>query len=172
MNPADPVTPADCDDLVALFAYDEVGSRLVAALKFHNDRSCLRWAGEQLGAIAEFPADNLVVTWVPTTSRRRRVRGYDQAELLARHTALALRATCRSLLLRRDGEAQTGKDLVQRQELAPKFIPSRLAAGRDVLLVDDVCTTGTTLNAAAQSMRRAGAISVRAAVMAYTPKRV
>ena len=53
--------------------------------------------------------DAAVVTWIPTTSRRRRQRGFDQAELLARGVARRLRLPCRALLRRADDSPQTGR---------------------------------------------------------------
>src|SRR4051794_31262114 len=51
-----------------------------------------------------------VVTWAPTSPRRRHDRGFDQAELVARHLARQLGVPCRRLLERADGGPQTGLD--------------------------------------------------------------
>jgi len=73
---------------------------------------------------------------------------------------------CRPLLRRRPGPAQTALDRAGRAATA--YDPRRRADGT-VLLVDDVCTTGASVRAAAAALRAAGASGVAAAVVARTP---
>ncbi|MFI5053246.1 MAG: ComF family protein, partial [Acidimicrobiia bacterium] len=108
-----------------------------------------------------------VVTWAPTTPERRRRRGFDPAELLARAVARRVRAGCATLLVRRPGPPQTGLGAVARQ-CGPQFTARRAAPSR-VLLVDDVATTGATLAAAAITLRDAGAREIVALTAARTP---
>ena len=70
-----------------------------------------------------------VVTWAPTTAARRRQRGFDQAELLARALARRLHVPCRRLLLRPPGNAQTGQPLDVRRA-GPAFHPARPSPAR------------------------------------------
>ena len=98
---------------------------------------------------------------------RRRARGYDQSELLARAVARRLAVPARPLLRRRPGRPQTGLDRAGRSA-GPGYDALRPATGR-VLLVDDVSTTGATLRAAVDALRCAGAVDVAAAVVARTP---
>ncbi len=105
-----------------------------------------------------------VITYVPTSSAHRRRRGYDQAELLARalagHTGLAF-----AHLLERRRQRHTQVSLHPQQRMANvrhAFSLRPAAAGQspssgDVLLVDDVLTTGATARAAAETLARAGA---------------
>jgi ComF family protein len=110
-----------------------------------------------------------VVTWAPTSARRRRERGFDQAELVARQVARQLGRPCRRLLEREPGaEPQTGRDRAGRMH-GPVFRARPLAPAGTVLLVDDVVTTGATLRAASAALRRAGAQSVVQAAIAATP---
>ncbi|HEX8771251.1 MAG TPA: phosphoribosyltransferase family protein, partial [Acidimicrobiales bacterium] len=97
------------------------------------------------------------MTWAPTTGARRRERGFDQAELLARAVARRLGLPCRRLLRRRPGPAQTGRDREGRQS-GPAFTTRRVTGPARVLLVDDIVTTGATVSAAARALRAAGAI--------------
>lgn len=110
-----------------------------------------------------------VVTWVPTSRQRRRRRGFDQAELVARRVALQLGVPCRRLL-ERDAASppQTGLDRAARLH-GPTFRASPRAAGEAVVLIDDVVTTGSTLRSADRALRDAGAHSVKRAAVATTP---
>jgi predicted amidophosphoribosyltransferase len=108
-----------------------------------------------------------VVTWAPTTVARRRQRGFDHAELLARSVARGLSVPARSLLRREPGPPQTGLAAAARRR-GPVFAAARRAS-RSVLLVDDVATTGATLAAAAAALRGAGAQRVVAVTAARTP---
>jgi predicted amidophosphoribosyltransferase len=151
---------------VALLAYDGPARRLLARLKYANERAALRGLAAALADAA--PSGASVVTWVPTTAARRRERGFDQAELLARAVARRLRLPCRPLLRRAPGPAQTGRSRAERRTAPPAFTPRRPARG-PVLLVDDVVTTGATASAAARALRAGGAPRVLLLAAARTP---
>ena len=154
-----------------MLSYDGAGRELVARLKYRANRSAL---APVAAAMAQRVVDEDVaidvVTWVPTSAHRRRNRGFDHAELLARAVARALRRPCRSLLRRRPGPPQTGRSLAERRR-GPAF-DVRGAVPRRVLVVDDVITSGATVTAAAAALRAGGAIEVRAVVAARTPPKV
>jgi predicted amidophosphoribosyltransferase len=157
--------PPGIDACIALLAYDGPGRQLVARLKYRNERAAL---GRLAAALAAASPPGDVVTWVPTTPERRRERGFDQAELLARRVARRLRAPCRRLLRRHPGPAQTGRTRAERRAAPPSFT-ARRPAGGTVLLVDDVVTTGATASAAARALRAAGADRVVLLAAARTP---
>lgn len=113
-----------------------------------------------------------VVTWAPTSPSRRRHRGFDQAEMVARHVAAQLGVRCRRLLERTgDTAPQTGSSRWDRLR-GPSFKVRPGVAGRAVLVIDDVVTTGSTLRSAADALRAAGAVSVVRAAVAATPSGV
>ena len=159
--------PEPLSGLWAAFAYAGAGRELLARLKYRNQRSCVGWvASAMAGAL---PSGLVVeaVTWAPTSPRRRRRRGFDQAELLARALGRETGLPVVSLLKRVDAAGQTGRSRSQRY-CAPVFAPRRSPQSA-VLVVDDVVTTGATLQAAASALIRAGARHVAAVVAGATP---
>ncbi len=162
--------PPGVDACAALLAYDGPARDLVARLKYRNARGSLAWlAGGMAPLVRRWPVD--VVTWAPTTPDRRRARGFDQAELLARRVASAIGRPCRPLLRRVAGPPQTGRSGAERWD-GPRMVaatgPARSPPGV-VLVVDDVITTGASLAAAARALREAGAGSVLGLAAARTP---
>ncbi|HEY3239426.1 MAG TPA: ComF family protein [Acidimicrobiia bacterium] len=165
--------PPGVDWWVAAFAYEGALRELVARAKYRGARTGWGWLAEALAeAVAEAEGAPALqaVTWPPTTPARRRQRGFDQAEWLARRVAGELSLPARPLLRRRPGPAQTGRDRRARAEHGPAFVASPAAHGA-CLLVDDVATTGATLASAAAALRAGGAVTVAAATAARTPHR-
>jgi predicted amidophosphoribosyltransferase len=150
-----------------VFPFDGTGRRLVLALKYANGRTLVKPIARAMARLV--PQGSVdVVTWAPTSRARRRERGYDQAELLARAIAWRLGLPCRRLLVRAgDARPQTGRSRAER--LAGPSFTARGRTGRRVLVVDDVVTTGATLRNAASVLRRAGASQVRCIAAAATP---
>jgi predicted amidophosphoribosyltransferase len=157
--------PAGLDHCAAVFAYEGPARELVARLKYRNHRSTL--AGLAAAMAASVPSTPDTVTWAPTTPERRRRRGFDHAELLARAVARHLGRPCTALLERGAGPAQTGRPLAERR-IGPLLI-ARTAVTGHVLVVDDVITSGATCTAAARVLREAGATTISAIAAARTP---
>ena len=157
--------PPDLDSLRAVLAYEGGARQIVAGLKYRNARGGL---AQLAAAMAAVSPDTALVTWVPTTSVRSRQRGFDQAELLARAVAARLARPCRQMLLRSPGAPQTGRSLAGRLE-GPILHARGVVAGLDVLLVDDVVTSGATMASAARVLRDAGAGAVHGVAAAATP---
>jgi ComF family protein len=115
-----------------------------------------------------------LITSVPLGRERLTVRGYNQAALLARPLALYLQKPFLPGLLERVREthSQVGLNLTQRQEnMAGAFTArSHKAAGKNILVIDDVTTTGATLNACAFALITAGASAVYGLTLARAVK--
>ncbi len=157
------------DGIAAAFAFEGVARQLIVALKFRHRRSAAVVLAAQM--VARLGLDNIdVVTWAPTSARRVRRRGYDQAEAIAHAVARQLGVPCRRLLYRAHGAPQTGKSRADRL-VGPAFRARRPRRGLVVLLVDDVVTTGATLRTAADALYAAGVAEVRLAAAASTQLR-
>lgn len=165
LTPGPTTTVRGVGTVPALFAYEGTGARVVQALKFRDGRRLVGPLADRLADVLSAPDQPApsALSWVPTTPRRRRSRGFDQAELLASAVARRLGVPCVATLRRNDGPAQTGQTREARNEVSFR------ATGRPpgaVVLVDDVCTTGATLRAATAAL---GGSRVRCAVVARTP---
>lgn len=153
-----------------LFAYEGVGRTLVGAAKYRSRRGVLDELAAHLAeAVARAGGAPGAVTWAPTGRARRRARGFDQGELLARAVARRVGVPARRLLVRISGPAQTGRGRADRL-VGPTFVAVGRVPGR-VLVVDDVVTTGATLAAARRALAAGGAHRVDCWALAATPDR-
>jgi len=120
---------------------------------------CVR---ERLGA-------QTVLVPVPTAAARRRERGFDQGVRLAQRLAAGAGCPLVLALRRRDGGAQRGRSRAGRLRACGHFacVAPRLVEGTEILLVDDVVTTGATLLDCADTLRACGARVRGAVVLAY-----
>lgn len=144
----------------------------VRRFKFHGGVSAAGPLGE---LIAQAAAERLsggfdTVTWVPVSAKRLRRRGYDQSRLLA-ESACKLWGVEPEALLRkiRDNPAQSSLDSAgdRWRNAQGVYEAEKEAAGKRILLIDDVCSTGSTLVSAAGALLSAGAAGVVCAAAAF-----
>jgi predicted amidophosphoribosyltransferase len=156
--------------ILSALAYDGDVRRRVVDMKYGGRRSFARELARQLADAVRSDTDMRidVVTWAPTSSSRRRHRGFDQAAVIARHVARELGVPCRRLLVRETRVVQTGRSRVARLA-GPRFRALDTRRPRRVLVVDDVVTTGATLRAAAHALTASGWGDVTLAAVASTP---
>ena len=160
------------DRLRSIFRYEGGVIHLVHALKFAGQSSLAPDLGGLLTeAWEQHGLDTDVIVPVPLTAQRRRIRGYNQSLLMARevsrHTGVAVAEA-----LRRAGHSQPQAGSAsadqRRRNVEGVFSPAKGqdVRGARVLLIDDVATTGATLNACASVLLEAGAAAVSGLTLA------
>lgn len=153
----------------AASAYEGIAKALVQRLKFARavaaaDDIAAVMAARLGGVVSK---QSVVVTHIPTATGRVRQRGYDQAALIARRVARHLDLAYTPLLARQGQQRQVGQAKRMRQvQLRHAFRPLKYPCPSHILLVDDVLTTGSTIEAAAEQLRAAGCEHVSAVVFA------
>lgn len=164
-------------------SYDSGLRELIHLLKYNQVRPAANVLGRMLVEAIEdlqplFSGDEVLVAPVPLHFKKLRQRGFNQSELIAR-AALKLKSVARLRLSaavlerQRETKSQIGLSRHQRREnIRGAFVVAKPleVKGREVLVVDDVFTTGTTVSECARILRRAGASKVFVATVARTLK--
>ena len=158
------IDPPALRALRAAFIFEGAARHAVLAVKYQALTATVVPIIEQVGS-PDLAADLDLVTAVPMAGRRRRRRGHNQAEIFGRRLAERLGLPFDERLLRRrratPQQARQPSRAARAANIRDAFLaaPDR-AAGRTVLVVDDVTTSGATLNACADALLQAGATAV------------
>ena len=160
-------------------SYSTTVARAIVLLKYEEVVPLGRWFAKRLVEVARAYAKQCaadVVVPVPLHPARLRERGYNQAELIARPLARDLGLPCRSYLLVRTRPRPDKLTLTLRERWTSVRGAYAIRRGRRVdnlrvLLVDDVLTTGATLDACSRALRRGGASYVAALTVARAAPR-
>ena len=160
--------PPILDSCYALFSYQPPLDQWIHALKFGRDLAVARLLGQLLVERLPPPNAHTHVLAVPLHPRRLRQRGYNQAAEIARpllHRGWPS-SDC-SCYRKRHTQAQSALPARDRRgNLHGAFAVRRQLQGENILLIDDVMTTGATLNEVAGVLKDAGAGRVDARVIA------
>ena len=169
---------ADCRDALAyappgspgVLLYEDTGAALLRQLKFHGERDIALWLGAQLiHRLPDGPWDALVPA--PLSRKSRRARGYNQARAIA--LAIWLNGgppVLDALQKTRETAQQARLSRAQRAEnVRGAYAACRSVAGRSLLVIDDIYTTGATAGACIEALLAAGARRAGAFCAAYTP---
>ena len=169
--------PQFLDSFAAVWYYEGDIRRSLLRYKFYGRRSYAASYGRLLAMelLKEFPDGFDVLTWIPVSPLRRLRRGYDQVELIAKAVGAELgiqpQATLKKIRsnppqARITGEAQRKANVLGvyavRQDAD--------VAGKTLVLLDDILTTGATMGEAARMLRLAGAEQVHGAAVAAAKK--
>lgn len=158
----------------ALFSFNQVAIReLLHNLKYNGIYEVvpvLVALADSLQLLQQIPIKpEHVLVPVPTTNTKIKGRGYNQAELLARGLGSYFNLPVDTTILFRQGGSgsQVGKDAVERGMSENSFsINSEACQGKHILLVDDVCTTGSTFRKCETVLREGKCASLEGLVMA------
>ncbi|HKU19118.1 MAG TPA: phosphoribosyltransferase family protein [Candidatus Saccharimonadales bacterium] len=149
--------------------YDGTAKTLLHKLKFERASAAAQDIAAAMAARMQLSGP-AVVSYIPTAPSRVRMRGYDQAQRIARELARQLGLPYAPLLTRVTSARQVGQNReVRRKQMQQAFRPTHAARqfkDAHVLLVDDVITTGATCEAAAAALREAGISRVSVSVFA------
>lgn len=159
-------------------AFEGVPARIVRALKADGRTGLARELAPALrvavdaalgaASVGRPGGEQIVLVPIPTSRAAYRRRGYRVVELVAQRAGLR---TARLLVTARATADQRGLDRDARRRNVAHALGARDAAGLRVLVIDDVVTTGATLEEAVRALRAGGAEVVGAATIAATPRR-
>lgn len=161
----------------ALWYYEGTVRRSLLHYKFRGSRSYAQVYGQLLAMkILQETEDFDVLTWVPISAVRRWRRGYDQVELIAKAAAKALGICAISTLRKqRNNRPQSGlNDAAARRANVLgvyRILDSSAVAGKRIVLLDDIMTTGATASECARILLSAGAKEVSCYAVAASHQR-
>lgn len=156
--------------VMSLTDYSGPAKQLLAGLKFQRAMAAADDIGRLMARrFGDGIAPDVLIVPVPTATSRVRARGYDQSVLIAKSLSRLTDRKFAPLLERLGHSEQKAADRSQRQQqLQGAYVLKRQAdiRGKRIMLVDDVLTTGSTLDAVGTMLKRDGALVVGAMVFA------
>lgn len=165
-----------CIKCVAPLRYEGNVREAFIRFKFHDQSG---YATEFARIMAESIREELsgeydLITWIPVSEKRRKERGYDQAMLLAMAVALELDdVAVETLRKEKDNPAQSSltgsEERLKNVKNAYVVTDPQLVEEKRILLIDDILTTGATMDEAAKMLLKSGAQAVLGAALAKPP---
>lgn len=161
------------DSAGAAWIFEGLARDVIHAYKFSNQKNLAPMlAGYLKPLINSTSQSSRIITWVPLTRRKTWSRGYDQAKLLAINLSNQVNIPSIALLRRikttRDQNQLDGR--LRRINMHGAFEPisTDRIYGADIILIDDVYTTGSTVGECSKILKKSGAGSVHVATLART----
>lgn len=149
--------------------YGEIPKKLVHKLKFERAVAAAVPIAKKIDETLPNLPEETIICHIPTADSRVRMRGYDQAAEIAKNLARIRGCSHKTLLIRTGKSRQVGSSRTDRfRQLENAFAAKDLNAIKSakILLIDDITTTGSTIESAAKILKRAGARTIYAAVFA------
>lgn len=161
------------DEAIAAGSYLPPLSTLVTTLKYQSIKGIGIMLGKMLYHCVNFPQTDFI-TAIPIHPKRRKMRGFNQAEIIALEISRLSRVPYLPILIRTKHskpQASLNERSLRLLHLKNTFalsphLPNSLR-GKSILLIDDVFTTGTTMNACAEILKQAGATTVIGLAVAH-----
>lgn len=167
------------DSFVSVWYYEKNVRHSLLRFKFYGQRNLARSYGRLLAMrlLREHPEGFDVLTWIPISPIRKLRRGYDQCELLARAVGKELGMPPVSTLKKVRNNRQQSRIQGDAQRRANvlgvyRVTDTQAVAGKRVLILDDILTTGATAGEAARVLLTAGASEVHCAAVAAVRKEI
>lgn len=151
--------------------YKAAAKDIVRGMKFEQQRQAALLIARKLHEVMPYFTDDIVMTHIPTATRRVRERGFDHSKHIARELAQLHGVDYIPVLARRNQLRQVGTSKERRRKQAQgafRTINERFIVKKHIILVDDVITTGASMEEAAYTLKRSGARRVDAAIFAQT----
>lgn len=164
------------DKARSVFKYEPPISRLIKRAKYDNEKYILDYFAEKLSFIyfKNFFKSEVVCS-VPMSEKRLKKRKYNQSEILARKVSEKINVPFSDCIAKiKETERQAKLSRAERlKNLIGSFkvIDKNAVRGKNVLLVDDVSTTGATAEAVAAKLKKAGALRVHLITVANVPSK-
>ncbi|MBN1375220.1 MAG: ComF family protein, partial [Dehalococcoidia bacterium] len=159
-------TSCSLERVRSVFIFDGIVRKAVHSLKYHNLRAIAGCLGDYMaGYYLENNMTGDVLVPVPLYDKRLQARGYNQSALLAKEMSRIVKMPVEEYMVKRtrDTSPQARTKNVEERRLNMEKAFCSIGAnmlGKDIIVIDDVCTSGATLEACASVLRAAGARSV------------
>lgn len=147
---------------------DDKSKKIIYELKFGRNISVSREIAKIMNDFLPRLPEDTVITYVPTSSTRIRNRGYDHSRLIAKELAKLRKLEFRKTLIKKNQSRQVGSSKKQRKIQANDSYQamSKNVDQKPIVIVDDIATTGATLEACTKILRNAGHKYVKCLVFA------
>jgi len=165
-----------CDGMVCVGRYSDSLKNSLKKFKFSNKPSYYRAFGKLLALKLQntIQLDQIdMIIPVPLHRSRQKLRGYNQAELIAECAAKLLSTPLAANILIKTSESKSQSVLSRNERLSNiegmfKVINAHAVYKKNILIVDDIVTTGSTINQCSKALKQSGASSIIAGVIATT----
>ena len=165
-----------CDGMVCIGQYKDSLKEALKRFKFSNKPSFHRGFGKLLAVKIQntMQCDQIdLIISVPLHMKRQRERGYNQSQLIANYTAHQLGIPYKNNVLIKISESKSQSTLRRNERLLNvqglfKTVNAKEINNKNILIIDDIITTGSTVNQCSKALKEAGARSVIAGAIATT----